>query len=61
MKNIKIDTENYDYGTLYRVSECILRELMPTAATKGNTDMVYFLNDLYLALDDELKAFIEED
>lgn len=59
--NITISTENYDYGTLYKVSEYILRELMPKEGKKGHHDMVYFLNDLYLALDNELKSYIEED
>lgn len=59
--NIKIETQNYDYGTLYKISEYILRTAMPREAKHGNIDMVYFLNDLYLALDSELKSFIEEE
>lgn len=59
--NIKIEVENYDYTTLYDVSEYILRELMPKEAKRGHVDNVYFLNDLYLALCAELKSYIEED
>lgn len=61
MNNITISTENYDYTTLYNVSEYILRELMPKEAKKGRKEIVYFLNDLYLGLCKELKQFIEED
>lgn len=51
-----MNLENYDYDALDTIVTFILKRLMPQAGMQGNNGAVYFLNDVYLAIEKELES-----
>lgn len=51
-----MNLENYSYDALDTISAFILKRLIPQAGMQGNNGAVYFLNDTYLAIENELES-----
>lgn len=58
-----MNLENFSYDALDTIGAFILRHLIPQAGMQSNNGAVFFLNDIYLAIEKELESreLYEED
>lgn len=51
-----MDFENYSFDALDTIGAFILKHLIPQAGMQSNNGAVFFLNDIYLAIEKELES-----